>query len=63
MIDGKREFDFGLREAETAEYELRKDVWVTSGIPYLVYFAAGFIMMILVGDLFAIIFGGLLRPS
>lgn len=63
MIDGKREFDFAIREAETAEYELRKDVWVTSGIPYLVYFAVGFIMMILVGDLFAIIFGGLLRPS
>ena len=62
MVDGKREFDFALREAETAEYELRKDVWVTSGIPYLVYFLAGYVMMILIGDLLAIIFGGLL-PS
>lgn len=60
-VDGKREFDFALRNAETAEYEDRRDVWVTSGIPYLVYFTAGFLMMIFVGDLFTLIFGTLYR--
>jgi archaeal preflagellin peptidase FlaK len=60
IVEGRREFDFALRDAETAEYEVRKEVWVMSGIPYLVYFAAGFIMMILVGDLLAMIFAGFL---
>ena len=57
ISDGKREFDFALKPAETTEYEVRKDVWVTSGIPFLVYFAAGFVVMILVGDIFAILLG------
>lgn len=48
---GKREFDFALKNAETAEYEVKKDVWVTSGTPFLLYFFAGFIAMILAGDL------------
>lgn len=60
-VHGKREFDFALRNAETADYEERKDVWVTSGIPFLVYFTAGFLMMIFVGDIFAIFFGALYR--
>ena len=55
--NGKREFDFALKPAETAEYEVRKDVWVTSGIPFLVYFAAGFVVMIFAGDIFAILLG------
>jgi preflagellin peptidase FlaK len=63
MEHGKREFDFSLRDAETAEYETRKDVWVTSGIPYLIYFTAGFVMMILVGDILAVIFGWILPSS
>jgi preflagellin peptidase FlaK len=57
VSNGRREFDFALKPAETTEYESRKDVWVTSGIPFLVYFTAGFIVMIFVGDLFAVFFG------
>lgn len=56
-VNARREFDFALRNAETADYEERKDVWVTSGIPFLVYFTAGFLMMIFIGDIFAIFFG------
>lgn len=57
ITKGRREFDFTLKNAETAEYEVRKDVWVTSGIPFLIYFAAGFVVMILVGDIFTVFLG------
>jgi hypothetical protein len=56
IIDGKRKFDFSIKPAETAEFEQRKDVWVTSALPFLLYLFAGFIVMILVGDLMSFIF-------
>ena len=56
VVDGKREFDFSLKPAETADYETRKDVWVTAGLPFLLFFAAGFVMMIFGGDLLAFFF-------
>jgi archaeal preflagellin peptidase FlaK len=45
-----RKFDFSFRNAESAEYESRKDVWVTPGIPFLVYLSAGFVISVLFGD-------------
>ena len=51
VVAGKREFDFALKNAETAEYELKKDVWVTTGTPFLLYFFAGFVAMIFSGDI------------
>jgi preflagellin peptidase FlaK len=51
LVGGKREFDFALRNAETAEYESKRDVWVTTGTPFLLYFFAGYIAMILGGDI------------
>jgi prepilin signal peptidase PulO-like enzyme (type II secretory pathway) len=50
-VAGKREFDFAFRNAETADYEVKKDVWVTTGTPFLLYFFAGFIAMIFAGDI------------
>ena len=55
-VDGKRRFDFALKSAENAEYEARSDVWVMSGMPLLVYMLAGFIVMLLAGDLMALVF-------
>lgn len=55
-VDGKRRFDFALKSAENAEYEARSDVWVMSGMPLLAYMLAGFIMMLLAGDLMALVF-------
>ena len=57
---GKRSFDFGLKPAETAEYETRKDVWVTSATPFLVFIGAGLVMMLLTGDILAILMSQLL---
>jgi preflagellin peptidase FlaK len=56
VVRGKRTFDFGLMPAETAEYETRKDVWVTSATPFLLFLAAGFVMMLLAGDILALAF-------
>jgi preflagellin peptidase FlaK len=52
----KRRFDFGFKNAETADYESRRDVWVTPGTPFLVYLLAGFVVSILFGDLIIIVF-------
>lgn len=49
--DGGKKFDFALANAEAAEYEERRNVWVTPGIPFLLYLLAGFIFAILAGDL------------
>ena len=55
-MHGVRRFDFALKSAEIAEYETRSDVWVMSGIPLLVYMLAGFVVMLLAGDLMALAF-------
>jgi preflagellin peptidase FlaK len=55
VVDGRRTFDFGLKPAETADYETKKDVWVTSATPFLLFMTAGFVMMVLLGDVLAII--------
>jgi len=56
IVDGKRRFDFSLKSAENAEYETRRDVWMMSGMPLLVYMLAGFVVMLLAGDLMARVF-------
>jgi archaeal preflagellin peptidase FlaK len=57
VVRGKRRFDFGLMPAETTEYETRKDVWVTSATPFLLFLAAGFVMMLIAGDLMSLALG------
>lgn len=47
----KRRFDFAIARAETAEYETGKDVWVTPGMPFLVYILAGYVVAILAGNM------------
>jgi preflagellin peptidase FlaK len=46
-----RRFDFAIKRAEDAEYEKGKDVWVTPGLPFLLYLLAGLVVALLVGDL------------
>jgi len=58
IVDGKRKFDFSLKSAENSEYEVRSDVWVMPGMPLLIYMFAGFVIMLLAGDLMAIMFIG-----
>jgi len=56
VINGRRQFDFAPKPAETAEYETKKDVWVTSATPFLVFMGAGLVAMLVAGDLLALFF-------
>jgi preflagellin peptidase FlaK len=56
VVRGRRTFDFGLVPAETAEYETREDVWVTSATPFLLFLAAGFVTMLVAGDILSLAF-------
>ena len=60
VANGRREFDFQLKPAESAEYETRKDVWVTTATPFIVYMTVGLVIMILSGDVLALIFSTIL---
>ena len=37
--------------AENTEFCKNKDAWVMAGIPYILYFAAGFIVQLIFGDI------------
>jgi preflagellin peptidase FlaK len=54
-VDGKRQFSFAPKNAETAEYESRNNVWVTRGTPFLAFMLAGFAVMLFVGDIAGVI--------
>ena len=58
-VDGQRQFSFVPKNAETAEYESRRNVWVTAGTPMLPFMLAGLIAMLFVGDVAAIILSSL----
>jgi len=60
VVNGRREFDFALKPAETAEYETKKDVWVTTATPFLVFITAGIVIMALAGDVLALVISILL---
>jgi preflagellin peptidase FlaK len=61
-VDGRRQFSFAPKNAETAEYESRRNVWVTRGTPFLAFMLAGFIAMLFVGDVAAMVFSALRLP-
>ena len=51
MINGKRHLDFSLKHAEKTSFCYESDMWVTPGLPYVLYITGGFIIQILYGDL------------
>lgn len=51
MIDGKRHLDFSPKHAEKTSFCYETDVWVTPGLPYVLYITGGFIIQIMYGDL------------
>jgi preflagellin peptidase FlaK len=55
-VRGKRTFDFALVPAETADYESRKDVWVTPATPFLLFLCAGLVALVIAGDALALVF-------
>jgi preflagellin peptidase FlaK len=61
-VEGRRQFSFAPKNAETTEYELRRNVWVTRGTPFLAFMLAGFITMLFFGDIAAMAFSALRLP-
>ena len=51
-LDGaSRKLDFSLKNADNAEFCTGHDMWVTPGIPYMIYIMSGFVVQLLYGDI------------
>lgn len=51
IVDGKRHLNFSPKHAEKTSFCYGTDVWVTPGLPYVLYITGGFIIQIMYGDL------------
>jgi len=51
IIDGKRYLNFSPKHAEKTSFCNMSDVWVTPGLPYVLYITGGFIIQVMYGDL------------
>jgi len=49
-----KKLNLSLQHAEYAEFCTKKDTWITPGIPYMLFIAAGFVLQLVYGD---VIFG------
>lgn len=50
--DGKQKrLNFSFQHAENSQYCSTSETWVTPGIPYILYIAAGFVIQIFCGDI------------
>lgn len=58
--NGQRKLNFSPATYDEYVDSSKKDVWVTTALPFIVYLAAGFIVMMTFGDLIAGIFLGLI---
>ena len=57
--EGVRKFNFSLLTAEEDELKEARDMWVTPGIPLIVFLTAGFVIALVYGDLLSILLPGL----
>jgi preflagellin peptidase FlaK len=57
---GRRKFKFHPGKYDEYVTSNVKNIWVTPALPFIVYMAFGFAVMIIVGDLLALIFGNIL---
>lgn len=46
-----RRMDFGMKNADSAEFCTSPDTWVTPGIPYVIYIFGGFFTQLIFGDI------------
>ena len=46
-----KKLNLSLQHAEYAEFCTKQDTWITPGIPYMVFIAAGFVIQLLYGDI------------
>ena len=50
--NGHKKLNFSLHHAENTDFCNTTDTWVTPGIPYVLYIAAGFLIQLFIGDIF-----------
>ncbi|MDE1770443.1 MAG: prepilin peptidase [Thaumarchaeota archaeon] len=50
-VGNTKKLDFGLKNADSAEFCSLPDTWVTPGIPYVIYIFGGFAIQLIFGDL------------
>lgn len=50
-VSNHKKFDFSLKHADRTEFCSEKSVWVTQGMPFILYIFAGFIFQVLLGDI------------
>lgn len=46
-----KKLDFTLKNADSAEFCMSHDTWVTPGIPYMIYVSSGFVVQLAYGDI------------
>lgn len=59
---GKRKFDFHLTGYDDFVSSDSQNLWVTPALPFIVYMTIGLLMMVLFGDVLALIFANIFRP-
>jgi preflagellin peptidase FlaK len=59
-VDGKRKLDISMRGVDE-DFVEESDVWVTPGLPLLLFMAIGFVVMVLFGDILALLIRAIFR--
>ena len=56
-VGNQKKFNFALQHAENTAFCKKSDTWVTPGIPYMLFIAAGFVLQLVYGDIIMSVFG------
>ncbi len=57
MQGKKKKLKLSIQHAESTQFCEKKDTWITPGIPYMIFIAAGFVVQLVFGDMLATVFG------
>lgn len=57
MQGKKKKLKLSIQHAESTQFCEKKDTWITPGIPYMIFIAAGFVVQLVFGDILATVFG------
>jgi len=55
-VGKQKKLNFALQHAENTAFCQKSDTWVTPGIPYMIFIAAGFVVQLVYGDIIMSIF-------
>ncbi|MEW6043540.1 MAG: A24 family peptidase C-terminal domain-containing protein [Thermoproteota archaeon] len=55
-VGNRKKLNLSLQHAENAMFCEKQDTWITPGIPYMIFIAAGFILQLIYGDIIFSVF-------